>query len=529
MDANLVFLFMASISAGFTLWRVLFVFPLKYNRGWVVVCIAVLAIAGIGWILIPQQIGYVVGVLWLIFGIAPSVSQRLAIANDRVGKFKAAVGWATVARILHPAGQIRYLADMNRSRWYMVDGRFDEAKVILEQLKGHPATDFYAETTLYWLAGDYEGLLRWLQSRYTVDEIKRDPNIVMRYLYALGVTGDLNGLVTTFQTYRSTLEKSSAHLNYGLLYVFSACGLTSEVSQLMEGAFHPFTADMKALWVAVTQVAAGQVDEGKATFTRLLDATDKQVGVSARNMLTRPAVQAEAVLSAESKAALSKITAQYQNDQRYDRTRPTRRIGRQYVTLALVVVIVIAYLVEIQQGGDTDIETLYKLGALWTPAVIEGGQWWRLVTVMFLHLGLLHVALNVLALIVIGPAIESLLGHVRYGLVYFVAGIGSAYAAVLFTQLNWLPPTVYVGASGAIMGLFGASAAIYFYDWRRHRSSIALNFLRRAALIIGLQVVADLTIPGTSLAIHLLGAIIGLVVTLLLSLLAARKPRIATN
>ncbi|MEP6986819.1 MAG: hypothetical protein ABI970_14530, partial [Chloroflexota bacterium] len=55
------------------------------------------------------------------------------------------------------------------------------------------------------------------------------------------------------------------------------------------------------------------------------------------------------------------------------------------------------------------------------------------------------------------------------------------------------------------------------------RSSIALNFLRRAALIIGLQVVADLTIPGTSLAIHLLGAIIGFVVTMLINQIALRK------
>jgi rhomboid protease GluP len=133
-----------------------------------------------------------------------------------------------------------------------------------------------------------------------------------------------------------------------------------------------------------------------------------------------------------------------------------------------------------------------------------------------------------LALVVIGPSVESMLGRIRYLIVYFVAGVGSAYAAVLFTQLNWLPPEVYVGASGAIMGLFGAAAAIYLHDWRTSRSSIALNFLRRMALIIGLQVVADLTIPGTSLPIHLIGALIGFIVTMLLNQFMARKQRMAT-
>jgi rhomboid protease GluP len=449
------------------------------------------------------------------------------MAWDNQGRYEAAFAVATLARVLHPAGQLRYLPDMIRSRWYLTEGKYDEAQVLFRWLSTNPVTAFYGQSMQYWLAGDYEGMLRWLQSHYSTEVFQRDPNVVMRYIFALGTTGDLNKMLSVFNQYHSTLERSIAHLNYGLLYIFSACGCMPQVEQLLTNAFPMFKPELKQQWLATTQVAAGNVEQGRATLNQLLNAQDGQVRRSVQNVLSRPVVQADAVLTAESKALLAQIRQQYQNYQRYARGQAPSHLRRQYITLALVAVILLVYLLEIQQGGDTDLDNLYKLGALWPPVVIVGGQWWRLISVMFLHFGFLHVALNLLALVVIGPSVESMLGRVRYLIVYFVAGIGSAYAVVLFTQLNWVAPEVYVGASGAIMGLFGAAAAIYFHDWRTSRSGIALNFLRRMALIIGIQVVADLTIPGTSLSVHLIGAIIGFIVTLLLNQFVARKQRAA--
>nr|MBA3873374.1 rhomboid family intramembrane serine protease [Anaerolineae bacterium] len=454
MDANLVFLFMAGLSSIFTLWRALFVFPVKYNRGWIAVSAGILLIAMVGWLVIPAQIGYVVGVLWLVLALVPSLAQRLALSWDTQGRYAAALRVATLARVLHPAGQLRYLPDVIRSHWYMTDGKYDDAKVILQRLSDNPATEFYGTSMQFWLANDYEGMMHWLESHYTGDAFRLDPNVIMRYLFSLGTTGDLNRMLSEFNNYRSTLERSTAHLNYGLLYIFSACGCVPQVEQLVANAFQTFKPELKQQWLAMTQVAAGDVEQGKATLTELLNAQDGQVRRSVQNVLARPTIQADTVLSAESKALLTQMTQQYQNYQRYARGQAPSRLRRQYVTIALIVVIVIVYLLEIQQGGDMDTETLYRMGALWPPAVIQGGEWWRLITVMFLHFGLLHVALNLVALIVIGPSVESMLGRVRYTIVYFVTGIGSAYAAVLFTQLNWVPPMVYVGASGAIMGLF---------------------------------------------------------------------------
>src|SRR3954451_11864093 len=98
MDANLVFLFMAGLSAVFTLWRAIFVFPVKYNRGWIAVSAGILLIGILGWFVIPAQIGYVVGVIWLVLALVPSLAQRLALSWDSQGRYEAALRMATLAR-----------------------------------------------------------------------------------------------------------------------------------------------------------------------------------------------------------------------------------------------------------------------------------------------------------------------------------------------------------------------------------------------------------------------------------------------
>ncbi|UUT34351.1 rhomboid family intramembrane serine protease [Microbacterium elymi] len=76
---------------------------------------------------------------------------------------------------------------------------------------------------------------------------------------------------------------------------------------------------------------------------------------------------------------------------------------------------------------------------------------WRLITVLFVHSGWLHIGLNMLALWMIGRILEPLLGHVRFLVIYLISGIGGSVAVALLAPGTWV-----VGASGAIFGLFGA-------------------------------------------------------------------------
>ena len=88
-------------------------------------------------------------------------------------------------------------------------------------------------------------------------------------------------------------------------------------------------------------------------------------------------------------------------------------------------------------------------------AEIASGDWWRLITSMFLHGGIMHLALNIYGLYLASTFIEPMLGPVRYALIYFISGIAGSIASIC-----WYENTISVGASGAIFGLCGAILAV---------------------------------------------------------------------
>ena len=98
-------------------------------------------------------------------------------------------------------------------------------------------------------------------------------------------------------------------------------------------------------------------------------------------------------------------------------------------------------------------EVLYRLGAVYAPAIFAGHQWFRLVTAMFLHGSILHIGFNMWVLWDVGPVIEEVYGSARYLFLYTVAGIAG------FVLSAWRG-NFSVGASGAILGLVGVMLAI---------------------------------------------------------------------
>jgi membrane associated rhomboid family serine protease len=106
--------------------------------------------------------------------------------------------------------------------------------------------------------------------------------------------------------------------------------------------------------------------------------------------------------------------------------------------------------------GDLLIPTTHKLcdagqTAVWIPGVSDGA-WWQLVTVMFTHVAPLHLGVNMLALWVLGPQLEAVLGRGRFLALYLLSGLTGS-VAVYWLAAQYTPT---VGASGAIFGLLGA-------------------------------------------------------------------------
>jgi membrane associated rhomboid family serine protease len=120
-------------------------------------------------------------------------------------------------------------------------------------------------------------------------------------------------------------------------------------------------------------------------------------------------------------------------------------------SLTLIGITVAIYLAQISTQGEVT-----NLGVLYGPAV-QQGQWWRMISAGFLHVGLLHIAFNMYLLFVLGPQLERLFGGLRFLLIYVGALVGSAMTVML---LDWGQATL--GASGAVLGLAGAmGVALY--------------------------------------------------------------------
>ncbi|HEV2247586.1 MAG TPA: rhomboid family intramembrane serine protease [Terriglobia bacterium] len=100
---------------------------------------------------------------------------------------------------------------------------------------------------------------------------------------------------------------------------------------------------------------------------------------------------------------------------------------------------------------------MLRLGAKYGP-LVYAGEWWRLVTAMFLHAGLLHIGMNLWCLFDLGPEVEGMYGMSKYIVLYLVTGV-LGYVVSLF----WSPMGISLGASGAIMGLVGILIGATFH------------------------------------------------------------------
>jgi len=177
--------------------------------------------------------------------------------------------------------------------------------------------------------------------------------------------------------------------------------------------------------------------------------------------------------------------------------RPAQRVGavgRGWTfTNLLLLSLVGVYILEISAGtgdvfGGPFTPSLVRLGAnvgLWPPpppftfnAGVALGQYWRLFTAMFLHAGLIHLALNGYALWIVGNVVETELGRARFLALYLACGLLASAGSYAFGN----PYIPGVGASGAIFGLFGAFFA-YNYS-RRHLAFYAARMRTMGMLIL---------------------------------------------
>ncbi|MEQ8674419.1 MAG: rhomboid family intramembrane serine protease [Aggregatilineales bacterium] len=531
MDLQIFLLFIALSSAVSTLWRSTVVFPVRYNYGWIMLSCLLFLIAGLGWLFIPDQFGYVVGGVWLLlFGI-PILLSRLIAGLVLRGRYESARLLGYLSRALHPFDGWWSQPENIRATGLERNGQLEEATAIYHRLaEAYPLLRDTLTVRIYQLQGEWQTLIDDFEGRLNDPVLQSNVTFPGFYVRALGEVGRLNAMVDALTKFQSRLQTAPIYWNTAVMLSLAFSGERDKVSTFLAEHLQNYPEDLRRYWIAVADQAAGNNDEARETFSELLSCDDALIRLRSQERLARELPIDAETLTDEARAKLLGYTTTIQQDARYN-IRLGRATRGALMTLLLVLANLVVFLVQVDRGGMSDpvtnIRVLYDLGALWASAVIDGEQWWRLVNAMFLHVGWLHIILNMLALMLIGGFVETTLGRLRFLLIYFASGVGASAMIVLLTDAGYITPAVTVGASGAIMGLFGATAAILLIGWRVERVKVARQYLTRIAVIIVIQAVIDYFVPQTSFTGHLVGAVIGFGVTLPLFLWMVRhaKPK----
>lgn len=185
--------------------------------------------------------------------------------------------------------------------------------------------------------------------------------------------------------------------------------------------------------------------------------------------------------------------------------RPTQRLVVVPVLILINLAVFAITAVQARSMIDNAASPLFADGAL-IPAAVSDGEWWRVVTAGFLHLGNyggygpVHLIFNLVALWVLGRDLEPVLGRLRFLTVYLLSLVGGSAAVMLFGPVE--VPTV--GASGAVYGLFGGIAVVVL--------RLKLN-MTPVLVLIGVNVFLSVALPGISLLGHLGGLAVGALLT----------------
>lgn len=154
---------------------------------------------------------------------------------------------------------------------------------------------------------------------------------------------------------------------------------------------------------------------------------------------------------------------------------------------------------------------LVRVGANFGPYTVSG-QWWRLLTCLFVHAGLLHIAFNMWCLWDLGRLAESLYGHWTLAALYLICGLSASLGSIL-----WNPSVLSVGASGAIFGIVGALiASFYLGEFSLPRAALG-GTLRSLLIFTGYNLFFGAVIARTDNAAHIGGLVMGLILGALIA------------
>ncbi|WP_310485639.1 rhomboid family intramembrane serine protease [Chamaesiphon sp. VAR_48_metabat_403] len=388
-----------------------------------------------------------------------------------------------------------------------------------QKLSSPTAIGRSATALLYRATDRWSEYITWFRWRLTTDRDLDRGNTLVYYVRALAETGDLHRCIIEVNKLDRDRLINNQQLNLLKMYLLAYCGRIDAVTQSCQNLLSTYSSDIHQFWIGTAELAAGKIETGTATLTQLRQTTqDRCIQHDIDWRLSQPLPDLTQ-LSSLDRESIAQIEAAILQDARYNVQTPVN--ARTPVTNLLIAINVLIFCAELAwqyKSGDKKF-TFIPLGGLDASLVLDG-QWWRIITANFLHMGILHLGMNMVALLYLGKFVEYRLGSFRYLLAYLIAGLGSM-ATITYIDTRWIAEhQITVGASGAIMGMLGAMGAIHLRGWRQAKVAAAGRQFQAVLFSVGFQLVFDLTNGHTSIVGHFSGLIIGFLVGLALLFLS---------
>ncbi len=430
---------------------------------------------------VAGAIGVGTGACLLLLGpLARSTARRFAAAE----RFGAAKRMLDIAEVLAPgsgvADEKALLAAMREIR----DGNIERTVEALNQAKRGATADARVAIDER-IAMLYLAAYRWDEAVAHAEEhlfgavppqqamggpssvaIRRAlgiaPPVWVELLGAYGYKGDLDQaarMLVRLEDICAGRSDANIWLHRGRLIFLALAGRVGAVQTLVEPrSSRHMKKGARAYWIAVAHERRGDTAAAQAAYTKARSKSrgrpraliDQALARLPATAIEVPPLAAEVVARVESEPVPAIV----------ERSRPRGPTATRILALSLVAVSAIA---SIAWGSTTDIGVLVREGAL-ARGFVDDGQWWRIVSSMFVHIGGLHLLVNATGLWMLGRIVEDLFGPWRTTAIYALAGIGG----MLVSQVA-VAGGISAGASGALFGLLGAVFVELTLYRKRHR------------------------------------------------------------
>ena len=488
------------------------------TTGWLAIFATQVVIVLLGLVFWPEKAGWVGAAVWFPFVFLPAIGNALVHRWVLREYFGLAAVLAYAIAWLHPFDgwlrlprYIQVLRDIHHGH----PERAREMLATIPESEGQLAR--FVKLQLLRFEGDWEEVIRTISPDADPARVDRDPNTAAMYLRALGETGRTDALVQNFAAVSAgELPPQTRALQQ--LFFASFTGDRGLTNALLDGPFSAMPAETRRYWEATTAQCAGDAEEAEGTLNEIVaHRGDSVLADAIRRRIASPLPVAE--IPPERQEMVDHTRTQIAAELQFGAASS----GRAWGTSIMILASLIGFALQLPEGSLSEANHL-RLGAL-IPLDAPGGGWWRVWTAGFLHHGPIHLSLNLLALWILGRRVENAVGGWGLIVIALVATVGAnaAYLPFLPSYVEGEPFPKLVGASGGVMGVFGAAVVLAAIGWRRHQVTVLRSLLFRLLAILILQMIFDASVEQICGEVHLLGFGLGVLTTLALVAIAPQR------